>query len=374
MTKEAVKERVYNPLAMSEESKFPVMVNDRLLRAARGEEVDQAPVWAMRQAGRYLPEFRELRAKHDFFTMCQTPSLACEVTLQPLNRFPLDAAIIFSDILVIPQALGMEVEMRPGEGPVFPSPLQKPEDLSKLSPVGDVSTKLQYVFDALTLTRKELKGKATLIGFSGAPWTIMAYMIEGKGSKTMSNAKGWLYKYSDASHRLLKIITDATIDYLVGQAKAGAQVLQVFESHAEHLGPQLFREFALPYLKLICDQVKEQVQLLGLPDIPMIVFPKGGHYALKDLASLKYEVIGIDWTVDPAIARELVGPTKVLQGNLDPCALYADKNSIDKAVKNMIQKFGRCRYIANLGHGMYPDMDPEHLATFVQAVQKYSRV
>ncbi|KAG7160947.1 uroporphyrinogen decarboxylase-like [Homarus americanus] len=358
---------------MAEENEFPAMKNDRLLRAARGEEVDVVPVWAMRQAGRYLPEFREERAKCDFFTMCQTPELSCKVTLQPLNRFPLDAAIIFSDILVIPQALGMEVEMRPGEGPVFPSPLRGPEDLTKLASPADVCSKLEYVFDALTLTRKELQGKAPLIGFSGAPWTIMAYMIEGKGSKTMSNAKGWLYKYPEASHQLLKIITDATVNYLVGQAKAGAQILQVFESHAEHLGPDLFRNFALPCLKQICDEVKERVSQLGLKNIPMIVFPKGGHFALKDLAALNYEVIGIDWTVDPILARQIVGPNKTLQGNLDPCALYADKKSIDGAVKEMIQKFGRDRYIANLGHGMYPDMDPEHLAAFVEAVHKYSK-
>ncbi|XP_069192710.1 uroporphyrinogen decarboxylase [Procambarus clarkii] len=358
---------------MAEEDGFPVMKNDRLLRAARGEDVDVVPVWAMRQAGRYLPEFREERAKCDFFTMCQTPELSCKVTLQPLNRFPLDAAIIFSDILVIPQALGMEVEMRAGEGPVFPSPLRGPEDLAKLASPADVCSKLQYVFDALTLTRKKLEGKAPLIGFSGAPWTIMAYMIEGKGSKTMSNAKGWLYKYPEASHKLLKIITDATVSYLVGQAKAGAQLLQVFESHAEHLGPNLFQEFSLPYLKQICDEVKERVLKLGLKDIPMTVFPKGGHYALKDLAALKYEVIGIDWTVDPVLARKIVGPNKTLQGNLDPCALYADKKHIDTAVKEMVEKFGRERYIANLGHGMYPDMDPEHLAAFVEAVHKYSK-
>lgn len=358
---------------MAEEDGFPVMKNDRLLRAARGEDVDVVPVWAMRQAGRYLPEFREERAKCDFFTMCQTPELSCKVTLQPLNRFPLDAAIIFSDILVIPQALGMEVEMRAGEGPVFPSPLRGPEDLAKLASPADVCSKLQYVFDALTLTRKTLEGKAPLIGFSGAPWTIMAYMIEGKGSKTMSNAKGWLYKHPEASHKLLKIITDATVSYLVGQAKAGAQLLQVFESHAEHLGPNLFQEFSLPYLKQICDEVKERVLKLGLKDIPMTVFPKGGHYALKDLAALKYEVIGIDWTVDPVLARKIVGPNKTLQGNLDPCALYADKKHIDTAVKEMVEKFGRERYIANLGHGMYPDMDPEHLAAFVEAVHKYSK-
>ncbi|XP_069940062.1 uroporphyrinogen decarboxylase isoform X1 [Cherax quadricarinatus] len=352
---------------------FPALKNDRLLRAARGEVVDQVPVWVMRQAGRYLPEFREERAKCDFFTMCQTPALACKITLQPLDRFALDAAIIFSDILVIPQALGMQVEMRPGEGPVFPSPLSVPDDLAKLASPGDVCSKLQYVFDALTLTRKELQGKAVLIGFSGAPWTIMAYMIEGKGSKTMSNAKRWLYRYPEASHKLLKIITDATVSYLVAQVKAGAQVLQVFESHAEHLGPYLFQEFALPYLKQICDEVKEGVIKLGLPDIPMIVFPKGGHYALKDLAALKYEVIGIDWTVDPFLARQLVGPNKTLQGNLDPCALYADEEYIDKAVKEMLSKFGVDRYIANLGHGMYPDMEPQHVSTFINAVHKYSK-
>lgn len=358
---------------MAEKNGFPAMKNDRLLRAARGEEVDVVPVWVMRQAGRYLPEFREERAKCDFFTMCQTPELSCKVTLQPLKRFPLDAAIIFSDILVIPQALGMEVKMQPGEGPVFPAPLRGPEDLTRLSSPVDVCSKLQYVFDALTLTRKELQGRAPLIGFSGAPWTIMAYMIEGKGSKTMSNAKSWFYKYPDASHQLLKIITDATVSYLVGQAKAGAQLLQVFESHAEHLGPYLFREFALPYLKQICDEVKERVSQLGFEDIPMTVFPKGGHFALKDLAALKYDVIGIDWTVDPILARELVGPNKTLQGNLDPCALYADKKFINSSVKEMLDKFGRNRYIANLGHGIYPDMDPEHLAAFVEAVHEHSK-
>ncbi|XP_064105205.1 LOW QUALITY PROTEIN: uroporphyrinogen decarboxylase-like [Macrobrachium nipponense] len=358
---------------MSGKEVFPELKNDRLLRAARGEEVDVVPVWAMRQAGRYLPEFREERAKCDFFTMCQTPKLACKVTLQPLERFPLDAAIIFSDILVIPEALGMKVEMKPGEGPVFPSPLRGPEDISRLGSPDDVCTKLNYVFEALTLTRKELQGRAPLIGFSGAPWTIMAYMIEGKGSKTMSNAKGWLYRFPDASHKLLKIITDATVSYLVGQVKAGAQILQVFESHAEHLGPYLFREFALPYLKQICDDVKKNVAQLGMEDVPMIVFPKGGHYALKDLAALDYEVIGIDWTVDPTLAREIVGPNKTLQGNLDPCALYAEKKFISNAVKEMIEKFGRNRYIANLGHGMYPDMDPENLAAFVDAVHKHSK-
>ncbi|KAK4303913.1 hypothetical protein Pmani_024119 [Petrolisthes manimaculis] len=353
-------------------SEFPALKNDRLLRAARGESVDKVPVWAMRQAGRYLPEFREVRAQYDFFTMCRTPEVACQVTLQPLDRFPLDAAIIFSDILVVPQALGMEVQMKPGEGPVFPSPLSGPEDLDRLCNPKDVCAKLQYVFDAITLTRHKLDGRAPLIGFCGAPWTIMAYMIEGKGSKTMSNAKCWLYRHPEASHRLLKTITDATIAYLVGQVKAGAQLLQVFESHAEHLGPNLFQEFSLPYLKRICDEVKDQVAALDLQDIPMTVFPKGGHFALRELGRLRYEVVGIDWTVDPILARQLVGPNKTLQGNLDPCALYADPIQIDSSVKDMVEKFGCERYIANLGHGMYPDMDPRHLAAFVEAVHTHS--
>lgn len=352
---------------------FPELKNDRLLRAARGEKVDAVPVWVMRQAGRYLPEFREERTKCDFFTMCQTPELSCKVTLQPMKRFALDAAIIFSDILVIPQALGMEVEMHPGVGPVFPSPLKEPSDLAKLGSPDDVCSKLQYVFDAITLTRTELQGQAPLIGFSGAPWTIMAYMIEGKGSKTWSLAKGWLYKHPTESKALLQIITDATIKYLIGQAKAGAQLLQVFESHAEHLGPYLFNEFSLPYLKQICDGVKSEVSKLGLGDIPMTVFPKGGHFALESVAKLNYDVIGIDWTVDPVFARKAVGPNKTLQGNMDPCALYADKEFIDSTVKEMVTKFGCDRYIANLGHGIYPDMNPEHLEAFVEAVHKHSK-
>merc|ERR1719187_1245187 len=305
--------------------------------------------------------------------MCQTLELACKVTIQPLERFHLDAAIIFSDILVIPQALNMVVEMRPGEGPVFPSPLRDPASLETLGAASAVGEKLQYVYDAISLTRRELKGRVPLIGFAGAPWTIMAYMIEGKGSKTMSNAKGWLYQHPEASHKLLTLITDATIIYLVGQVKAGAQLLQVFESHAEHLGPRLFKEFSLPYLQRIAKEVKENVAKEKLPDIPMTVFPKGGHFALKDLSSTDYDVISVDWTVNPKLARELVGPNKTLQGSLDPCALYADKATIDSLTKEMVEQFGVNRYIANLGHGMYPDMDPEHLGAFVNAVHHHSR-
>lgn len=206
---------------------FPPLINDRLLRAVKGEEVDHVPVWIMRQAGRYLPEFRELRSKHDFFTICRTPALACEVTLQPIRRFNLDAAIIFSDILVIPQALGMVVEMRPGVGPVLPNPLVTPSDIDKLKTPVNVSQELGYVYEAITLTRQKLEGKVPLLGFVGAPWTLMAYMIEGGGSKTLSKAKNWLYKWPEESKKLLDIITNVVVDHLVGQAKGGAQLLQV---------------------------------------------------------------------------------------------------------------------------------------------------
>jgi len=343
---------------------------DNLLKAARGEEVDCVPVWVMRQAGRYLPEFREERLKSDFFTLCRTPELACKVTLQPIERFALDAAIIFSDILVIPQALGMEVVMKPGVGPFFPSPLTSPASLEELLPASAAPDSLQYVYDAIALTRKRLEGRVPLIGFAGAPWTLMCYMIEGGGTKTASKAKAWLYRHPKAAHALLQRLTDATVPYLVKQAQAGAQLLQVFESSCEYLNAQLFQEFALPYLSQIAKRVKEG---LGDAAVPMTVFPKGGHFALGLLANTAYDVISIDWTVDPKEARRLVGPNKTLQGNLDPCALYAPKEELEKKVKEMVQSFGRQRYIANLGHGIYPDMEPESVQTLVEAVHKYSR-
>eukprot|EP00095_Tigriopus_kingsejongensis_P006395 maker-scaffold117_size339417-snap-gene-2.23 protein:Tk06395 transcript:maker-scaffold117_size339417-snap-gene-2.23-mRNA-1 annotation:"uroporphyrinogen decarboxylase" len=350
---------------------FPVLQNDLLLRAARGEATERAPVWVMRQAGRYLPEFRKMREKHGFFDICQTPELACEITLQPIRRFPLDGAIIFSDILVVPQALGMTVEMRPGEGPVFPEPLVAPEDLAKLSSQDSIK-KLQYVFDAITLTRHRLEGKVPLLGFTGAPWTLMSYMIEGRGSKTQSKAKAWLYRHPEASHQLLQMITDLNVEYLVGQAQAGAQLLQVFESHGDFLTQDLFDRYSLPYLTQIVKGVKEKLQQLGLPTVPMTVFAKGAHFALEQLSKSGYDVIGLDWTMDPKSARLRVGDGVTLQGNLDPCALYAPKEDIEKMVEKMAKAFGSRRWIANLGHGIYPDVDPEHMKAFVDAVQKYS--
>ncbi|XP_053324697.1 uroporphyrinogen decarboxylase [Spea bombifrons] len=353
---------------------FPDLQNDTFLRAARGEECRHVPVWCMRQAGRYLPEFRETRAGQDFFASCRSPEICCELTLQPLRRFPLDAAIIFSDILVIPQALGMEIRMEPGRGPVFPEPLQTPQDLQKLKPKVDVSQELGYVFRAITLTRHKIAGKVPLIGFTGAPWTLMTYMIEGGGSNTMSKAKRWLYQNPSASHQLLQQLTDVIVDYLVGQVAAGAQALQVFESHAGCLGPQQFADFSLPYLKEISQRVKNKLKAEGLEQVPMIVFAKDAHYALEDLSQAGYEVVGLDWTIRPQEARERTEKRVTLQGNMDPCALYASKENIEQTVKKMIEDFGRRGYIANLGHGLYPDMDPEHVGAFISAVHKYSEL
>uniref|UniRef100_A0A8C5SFW4 Uroporphyrinogen decarboxylase n=1 Tax=Laticauda laticaudata TaxID=8630 RepID=A0A8C5SFW4_LATLA len=304
---------------------FPELKNDTFLRAAHGEETKYTPVWCMRQAGRYLPEFRETRAAQDFFATCRSPEKCCELTLQPLRRFPFDAAIIFSDILVVPQALGMEVVMVPGKGPTFPEPLKEVEDLLKLQQKVDVATELAYVFQAITLTRHRLEGKVPLIGFSGAPWTLMSYMIEGGGSNTMAKAKAWLYRHPEASYRLLTLLTDVIVEYLVRQVAAGAQALQVFESHAGHLGPDQFAEFALPFIRSIAKGVKNKLQENALPAVPMIIFAKNAHYALEDLAQSGYEVVSLDWTTCPQEARQRTGRNVTLQGNLDPCALYASK-------------------------------------------------
>ncbi len=345
---------------------FPALQNDLLLRAARREQTERTPVWMMRQAGRYLPEYRALRAEHAFFDVVQTPDLAAEVTLQPIERFPLDAAIIFSDILVIPQALGLEVQMVPGKGPHFPDPLDTPEEMRRLTEP-DLDKALGHVYEALTLTRRRLEGRVPLIGFCGAPWTLMAYMIEGGGSKSFSRARAWLWRHPEESRALLQRITDVCADYLVGQIEAGAQAVQVFDSWAGLLGPETFRTFALPYLSEIAARVKK-----AHPEVPKIVFAKDAPYALSDLATTAYDVISLDWTMDPREAREIVGGQAALQGNLDPCALYAAPEKIREAVRAMLEGFGPRGHIANLGHGMHPDHDPEHARAFIEAVRALS--
>ncbi|KAL7304436.1 hypothetical protein TKK_0003233 [Trichogramma kaykai] len=353
---------------MSLADDFPTLKNDRILKAARGEEVDRAPVWIMRQAGRYLPEFRECRSKHDFFTICRTPELACEVTLQPIRRFKLDASIIFSDILVIPQAMGLVVEMRPGVGPVLPEPLVDPTHMSRLR-MPDVEKELGYVGQAITLTRHSLEGKVPLIGFTGAPWTLMGYMIQGGGSSTMVSARKWLYKYPEESHKLLQMLTDVIVDYLVMQAKSGAQLLQVFESHGDFLNQELFKNYSLKYLKQINDRVREKLTQLKL-DIPMIAFPKGITMDCLEIFAKEtnYEVIGLDWTVDPAEARQKVGPNVTLQGNMDPMALFAEPSEVRTRAADMVATFSKHRYIANLGHGITPETPIPSVEAFIEGV------
>ncbi|XP_076234251.1 uroporphyrinogen decarboxylase [Calliopsis andreniformis] len=348
---------------------FPPLKNDLILKAAYGEPVERVPIWIMRQAGRYLPEFQEVRSKHDFFSVCQTPALACEVTLQPLKRFDLDASIIFSDILVIPQAMGLTVEMVPGTGPVLPNPLKDPSDLVRLVQP-DVEKDLKYVGDAITLTRHNLQGKVPLIGFTGAPWTLMSYMIQGGGSSTMTKARTWLYKYPEDSHKLLQLITNVIVDYLVMQVKAGAQLLQVFESHGDFLNDELFVNYSLKYLKDISERVRQRLKDENIPTVPMIAFPKGATMnSLELLAKSKaYEVIGLDWTVDPDEARKRLGSDITLQGNLDPCALYASEQEITDRGRNMATKFGKTRYIANLGHGIFPDTPITSVHAFIRGV------
>ena len=347
-------------------SQFPPLENDLVIRAARRQPSERTPVWMMRQAGRYLPEYRALRAEEAFFEVCRTPELAAEVTLQPLERFPLDAAIIFSDILVVPQAMGMEVLLVKGEGPKLPEPLNSPNDLGRLLRP-DVRRELGYVFDAITLTRTRLSGRAPLIGFCGAPWTLMTYMVEGGGSKSFVKSRSWLYRYPSASKELLMQLVDILVDYLVGQADAGAQVLQVYDTWAGLLGPVEFEEFVLPGLSEIARRVKE-----ARPEVPLIVFARGAHHANEALSKTEFDVVGLDWTIDPAVARTQVDNRAALQGNLDPAVLYAEPETIRREVRRMLGAFGPVGHIANLGHGMHPDHDPDHARAFVEAVGEIS--
>ncbi|KAI0347060.1 uroporphyrinogen decarboxylase [Trametopsis cervina] len=356
---------------------FPPLKNDLLLRAARGEETERAPVWVMRQAGRYLPEFRKVRESHEFFDVCRTPELAMEVTLQPIRRFSglLDASIIFSDILVIPQAMGLEVLMNPG--PSFPDPLNTPDDIARLKTNVDVDKELGYVFDAITLTRKGLNGEVPLIGFSGAPWTLFMYMVEGGGSKTMQKSKTWLFKYPEQSKDVLNRITDVVVDYLVGQVKAGAQALQIFDSNAGDLAPHHFAEFSYPTIKRISTEVRQKLAAQNVPAVPLILFAKGANHALAQLASdAGYDVLGLDWLIEPSDARALVGGKVALQGNLDPNVLYGGREAIEREVKRMAASFkvdGKTKaWVGNLGHGITPGVDPEDLRFFLECMQKYS--
>ncbi len=338
--------------------------NDLLLRALKGEELSRPPVWMMRQAGRYLPDYIKLRNQYDFFTRVQTPELACEITLQPVDQVGVDAAIIFSDILVIPQAMGMTVLMEEGKGPLLPDVIKTKADIDALITT-EVEDRLSYVTAALSLTKKELNNRVPLIGFAGAPWTLLCYMVEGKGSKTFDKAKQFCFTQPELAHALLQKITDVTILYLKAQAKAGADVLQVFDSWSGMLSPADFKNYAQPYLIQIADAVSA--------DAPVILFPKGSWYALPEIGNSSAAGVGIDWSITPEMARKMAGNNITIQGNFDPSKLLAPIPQIQKEVHEMIDAFGTTRYIANLGHGIMPNIPVDHAKAFVDAVKSYSR-
>lgn len=337
--------------------------NDLILRAARGEKTERTPVWLMRQAGRVLPEYREVRAKMGgFIELVKTPEFAAEVTIQPVDILGVDAAIIFSDILVIPEAMGLPYTMVEARGPWFENTVKSEYDINKLR-VADGENDLSYVCDAIRLTKTALAGRVPLIGFAGAPWTLLAYMVEGSGSKTFSRAKKFLYTEPRLAHMLLEKITESTIHYLKAQVKAGADMLQVFDSWAGILSPAQYREFALPYISDICNA------LHGV--VPLTVFAKDAFFVREDLGKLKCNTIGLDWTMDVAESRALIGNEKTLQGNADPCLLYADFETIKSETEKMLRAFGPSKHIANLGHGLYPDLEKEKVKFFVDTIKEF---
>jgi len=338
--------------------------NDLLLRALRGEELDRPPVWMMRQAGRYLPDYIKLRNKYSFFERCQTPELASEITIQPVEQVGVDAAIIFSDILVVPQAMGMEVQMVEGKGPFLPDPVKIKSDLDKLS-IPDVNEKLGYVFDALSMTKERLNGRVPLIGFAGAPWTLLCYMVQGKGSKTFDEAKGFCYSQPETAHALLQMITDTTISYLKGQVKAGADVVQIFDSWGGLLSPEDFENFSLQYIRQIVKALKDECLT--------IIFAKGAWFALEEMAATGAHGLGIDWCLRPHIARQFAGNNVTLQGNFDPAKLLGPIPEIKKSAKAMVDAFGTTRYIANLGHGILPNVPVDHARAFVDTIKEYRK-
>ncbi|HRD49144.1 MAG: uroporphyrinogen decarboxylase [Candidatus Competibacter sp.] len=344
--------------------------NDRLLRALLRQPVDCTPIWLMRQAGRYLPEYRATRARAGhFMALCQTPELACEVTLQPLERFPLDAAILFSDILTIPDAMGLGLSFSEGEGPQFARPLRSAADIARLAPP-DPEIELRYVTDAVRLIRRELAGRVPLIGFAGSPWTLATYMIEGGSTKDFARIKGLLYDQPTLLHRLLDITAQAVIAYLNAQVAAGAQALMVFDTWGGILAPRAYREFSLHYMARIVAGLTREAEDRR---VPVILFTKGGGAWLEDIAATGCDAVGVDWTVDLGDARRRVGAQIALQGNLDPAALYAGPDSIRQQAAQVLADFGSGPgHVFNLGHGVQPGVDPESVRALVEAVHELS--
>jgi len=336
--------------------------NDLYLRALKGEIVERPPVWMMRQAGRFLPEFREIRDKYDFFTRCRTPELASEITMQPYRRFGMDATILFSDILVIPQAMNIEVEMKEGTGPWLPNPIRTQKDVDAVI-VPDVTVELKYVMDAIKITKQMLNNEVPLIGFAGSPWTILCYCVQGQGSKTYDIAKEFCFTQPIAAHALLQKITDTTIAYLKEKVKAGVDAVQIFDSWGGMLSPVDYQEFSWNYINQIIEALKD--------DAPVIAFGKGCWFALEEMSKSNASALGVDWTITPQMARKFTGGNITLQGNMDPARLLSPPKEIKRIVTQMINDFGKDKYIVNLGHGILPNTPLENAGAFIDAVKEY---
>lgn len=337
--------------------------NDLYLRALKGEIVQRPPVWMMRQAGRYLPEFQEIKAKYDFFTRCRTPELASEITVQPIRRYGMDAAILFSDILVIPQAMDIEVQMKADFGPYLPNPISNSKDVDRVV-VPDVHIELDYVMQAIKATKDLLNDEVPLIGFAGSPWTILCYCVQGQGSKSFDKAKAFCFTNPVAAHQLLQKITDTTIAYLKAKVEAGVDAVQIFDSWGGMLSPTDYQEFSWYYINQIIEALKD--------DAPVIAFGKGCWFALQDMARSNASALGVDWTITAKNARYLTGGNKTLQGNLDPSRLLSPPSEIRRMVHQMINEFGKDKYIVNLGHGILPNIPLDHAKAFIDAVKDYS--
>ena len=347
-----------------------MLKNDRFLRALLRKDVDATPVWMMRQAGRYLPEYRKIREKAgDFMSLCQSPELACEVTLQPLRRYAFDAAILFSDILTIPEAMGQGLFFETGEGPRFKKVIRTRSDVEQL-PTISAADDLSYVMDAVSLIRRELGGAVPLIGFSGSPWTLATYMIEGRSSKDFRQAKAFMYNEPDAMHLLLDKLTEAVIDYLNAQIQAGAQVVQIFDTWGGILTTPAYLMFSLNYMKKI---VSGLIKVHEGSPVPVILFTKYGGQWLEKIADSSVDAVGLDWTTEIGIARQKIGSRCALQGNMDPAILYASPSVIRQEIGRILASFGEGNgHVFNLGHGITPEVNPDHVSAFVDAVHEIS--
>ena len=340
-----------------------MLKNDLFLKALKGETVNRPPVWMMRQAGRYLPDFMKLKAKYDFFTRCRTPELATEITVMPIDQVGPDAAILFSDILVVLQAMQIPVEMKDGVGPWIPNPIRSSEQVSQVI-VPDIHEHLGYVLDAVKMTQQALNERVPLIGFAGSPWTLLCYAVQGQGSKNFDIAKGFCFSQPEAAHALLQKITDTTIAYLKEKVKAGVHAVQVFDSWGGLLSPEDYNIFSWPYIQQIIDALKEE--------IPVIVFGKGCWFALHEMGRSGASALGVDWTCTARNARYLSGGQITLQGNFDPSRLLSPIPEIKAGVHKMINEFGKDKYIVNLGHGILPNIPVDHAKAFVDAVKEYT--